>query len=90
MGAVNSVTKGKIKLSRNNIISEAQDKVFKEMKSDYIFEDYEGIPCACCGVETLTHKQKLNLFKEINRCENLHELNNLSNYIQNILLPKAQ
>lgn len=89
MGAVNSVTKGKIKLSRNNIISEAQDKVFKEMKSDYIFEDYEGIPCACCGVETLTHKQKLNLFKEINRCENLHELNNLSNLYSKHLTAKG-
>ena len=59
------------------------------MKSDYIFEDYEGIPCACCGVETLTHKQKLNLFKEINRCENLHELNNLSNLYSKHLTAKG-
>lgn len=89
IGAVNSVTQGKIKLSRNNIISEVQDKVFKEMKSNYIFEDYEGIPCACCGVETLTHKQKLNLFKEINKCENLHELNNLSNLYSKHLTAKG-
>lgn len=90
MGAVNSVSKGKIHLTRKQVQSIAQDKVFKENKSHYMFENYEGIPCACCGTETITHQQKLKIYKEINECENLNELINLSTLYSNHLTKKGR
>lgn len=77
IGAVNSVTKHRMSFDRKKVSSGAQVNVFKETKSEYIFADYEGIPCACCGVTTITHEQKLKLFKIIADCENLSELKNV-------------
>lgn len=77
IGAVNGVTKQRMSFDRKKVSSDAQMNVFKETKSEYIFADYEGIPCACCGVTTITHEQKLKLFKTITDCENLSELKNV-------------
>lgn len=77
IGAVNGVTKQRLSFDRKKVSSDAQMNVFKETKSEYIFADYEGIPCACCGVTTITHNQKVKLFKIINECENLSELKNV-------------
>lgn len=68
---------GKMKLTRNNVSGAAQSKIFYERRRNYMFEQYEGIPCAGCGTETITHDQKIKLFNEIKKCENIHELKNL-------------
>ena len=68
---------GKNLLKMSNVSGITQSKIFYERKRNYIFEQYEGIPCASCGIETITHDQKVKLFNEIKKCENVYELKNL-------------
>jgi len=82
---MNKIGKGRVNINPKEIKGPARAKIFAELKSEYIFENYEGIPCATCGVEMLTHNQKIKIYKEIEECENLHELmNTVSLYKKNI------
>ena len=65
----------------------AKSERFKEIKTEIVklespatkfkLANISGIPCACCGVITLTHKEKEDLSFEIKKTKNLYELRNL-------------
>lgn len=74
-------------LKRSSVSGVVQSKIFYERKCNYIFEKFEKIPCASCGTETITHEQKLKLFDEIKKCENIHELKNLVKINSNHITP---
>lgn len=88
IGAVNGVTSRRISLNRHSVAGVVQSKVFSESKTKYMFEKYEGIPCGTCGTVTITHNQKVNLYKQIQRCENLHELKNIVVINREHIVPK--
>lgn len=90
MGAVNKHAKGRYRIERDDIKGIAQLKIFKEIKTDFVFENYEGIPCATCGTEMLNHEQKMKLYKELDECENLHEIKNLVNMYSKNVSPKGR
>ena len=44
-----------------------KNKIFEERHNNLDFEilNFENVPCACCGITTMTHKQKMKLMDEI-------------------------
>lgn len=87
---MNRISKNKLNLNARMLQGAARSKIFTENKSEYVFDEFEGIPCATCGTEMLTHRQKIDLFDQISKCENLHELNNLAKMHSKNVSPKGQ
>lgn len=88
IGAVNGFGTHRILLKRTALTGVVQNKIFSERKRGYMFEHYRGIPCASCGTTTITHDEKLDLFDEIKKCENLYELYNFVKLNSQHIVPK--
>lgn len=50
----------------------------------------EDVPCACCGKDTISHKQKLDLFEEIKNTKSHEELLKILEDKKEIIRPKFQ
>ena len=87
---MNRISKNQLDLNTGLIHGVARSKMFRENKSEYVFEEFSGIPCATCGTEMLIHEQKMDLFEQIMKCENLHELNNLAQMHSKNISPKGR
>ena len=88
LGGVKAATKGRISLDRHTIRSEAKNSIFRECKSEYMFDSYSNIPCACCGTLMLTHEEKQNIYKQIINSEGLPELKNIAKVNAKHIRPK--
>ena len=51
----------------------------EQLRQKIAFEpaNYSGIPCACCGKETINHKDKCKIYDEIIEAKNLSEINDI-------------
>lgn len=87
---MNKISKEEHHFSSRLISGSAKVKIFPEIRSDYIFEEYEGIPCATCGTIMLPHEQKMKIYNEIIACENLHQLKHLVNMYEAHITPKGK
>ena len=88
LSGVSNFTKDQMKIERSQINGVAKDKIFTESKSEYRFQNYENIPCACCGTPMLTHEQKQDIYRQILDCSNLHELQNVARINSKYINPR--
>ena len=90
IGTARAYTKGNLNIQRCKVNSIAKSRIFTENKSEYMFSNYEDIPCACCGTVTLTHEQKQKLYKQIDESSNLNELLNIARVNSEHINPKYE
>lgn len=80
-GLINLVSKTsgnkyKVDIYKNPVLKELKIQNFEDYKNTIDFEpvNHEGIPCASCGNMTITHEQKLQLYKQVENTKDLKEL----------------
>lgn len=75
-GKMKRLSKGQLFIKGAPSMSELKSRHFLDRTEGVTFDltEVEGIPCACCGKETITHKKRLELFDEINNTTTKQEL----------------
>lgn len=84
-------------LSRDNILVDRE--YIRQLMKKNIFEDrhnrmdfeiaeFEGIPCACCGATTITHKQRSEIFSLIENAASQKEVFDIVEKYKKYLKPK--
>lgn len=88
LSGIKAASGGRISHRTSDISGAAASKIFNENRITYRFEDYEDIPCACCGGTTITHEQKLKIYKEIGECKTLCEVKNVAGMYSKNIMPQ--
>lgn len=67
-----------------------KSKIFQEKRSDINFEvlNFEGVPCASCGITTLTHEQRIKLLTDIEHAKSDGELYSIAKNNKKYLRPE--
>lgn len=87
---MNKISRKEHTFNTHLITGPARAKIFTEIKSEYAFNEYGGVPCATCGTEMLTHDQKIKLYEGIEECENLHQLKHFVEMNKVHITPKGR
>mgnify|MGYP002857726803 CR=1 FL=1 len=92
-GIVKRISKGNITMKSTENISRIKVKLFEDRSQlfDFNLTKHSSIPCACCGKDTITHDEKLQIFDEIFNAKNKQEilaiLNKHKDIIRNYYTP---
>lgn len=79
-----------IDIDIQELLGVLKSKIFEERRSDINFEvlNFEDVPCASCGIPTLTHEQKIKLLISIERAKSDEELNSIVEKNKRYLRPE--
>ncbi|MBS4759501.1 MAG: HNH endonuclease [Clostridium sp.] len=85
-----TATKGNVKTNRagrGESLIALNAMIGEQQRQEIAFEpvNYSGIPCACCGKETINHKDKCKIYDEIISAKNLSEINNILQKNQSLI-----
>ncbi|CCY63767.1 unknown [Clostridium sp. CAG:967] len=89
-GLMKRVTKGNVDASKFLNESRFKTKIFYLNRNVIEFDpvNIDGIPCACCGKSTITHKKKVEIFEKIAEANNINEMDNIINDNNGIIREK--
>ena len=73
-GYISKISKKTLNRTYSPAIKKLRTKIFYQSNpQDFDLTSVEGIPCACCGQPTITHKKKLDIFEQIEQVSSREE-----------------
>ena len=89
-GFVEKASNGRHKIAKGaDIFIQLRAKLFDNDKDiDFDLVNFDNVPCAACGKDCISHKQKLDIFERIEKASSMQELETIIDDNIDVIRPK--